>query len=171
MFDRRKTDRVPGSVAEITLEGGRELKGRFNLPPGRTLTEVLNSPSAFMEFEPFGGDRLLIAKSAVRVIKPMDLPSQPHLTSGATDGDTFDPYAVLRIGRDAAAEEVRRAYLELAKTYHPDRYATVDLPPEIQSYLSAMARRVNAAHDALQETLKVRAARTEPVFTKAAGGH
>ena len=62
---------------------------------------------------------------------------------------------------------MRRAYLDLAKMYHPDRYATVDLPPEVDSYLSAMARRINAAHDAIQEALKARAAKQEPVFTKA----
>jgi len=167
MFDRRKTDKSDGAAAEITLEGGRELKGRFILTPGRTLTELLNGSAIFIEFEPFGGERILIAKSAVQAIKPMDVPGLPSLPAGTKDTDAFDPYAILRIDRDAGAEEVRQAYLDLAKTYHPDRYATVELPPEVRAYLAAVARRINAAYEAVQDALKKRAARQDPVFTKA----
>jgi curved DNA-binding protein CbpA len=63
-------------------------------------------------------------------------------------------------------EDVHRAYLDLAKTYHPDRFAAVELPTEVKNYLAAMARRVNAAHDAVLSGLKKRAAQQEPVFTK-----
>jgi hypothetical protein len=168
MFDRGRSDGAGGPVyAEVTLADGRQLKGRFNVPPGRSLTDVLNSASSFMEFEPFGGERIFLAKSALQAIKPTNLPGVPNLAAGLNENQAFDPYAILRIGRDAGAEDVHRAYLDLAKTYHPDRYATVDLPAEVQAYLAAMARRVNAAHDAVQETLKARAARQEPVFTKA----
>lgn len=168
MFDRGKTDRSDGpGYAEITLEGGRELKGKFNIPQGRSLTDILNSTSSFIEFEPFGGERIFIAKSAMQEIKPTNLAGAPKLAAGPNENEAFDPYAILRIERDAGAEDVRRAYLVLAKAYHPDRYATVDLPPEVKSYLAAMARRVNAAHDAVQDALKKQGARQEPVFTKA----
>ena len=168
MFDRGKPDKALGpAYAEITLEDGRELKGRFNIPPGRSLTDVLNSTSSFMEFEPFGGERLFIAKGALQAIKPLNLPGLPNLSAGPKEADAFDPYAILRIERDAGPEEARRAYLDLAKTYHPDLFATVELPPEVRNYLAAMARRVNAAYDAVQDALKKRAGRQEPVFTKA----
>jgi hypothetical protein len=167
MFDRRKSDRAEGAnCAVITLADGRELKGKFNVPPGRTLTEMLSGASNFMEFEPFGGDLMLIAKSAMQTVKPINVPNAPNLSAGTRETDAFDPYAILRIDRDAGAEDVRKAFLDLAKTYHPDKYATVELPAEVRAHLAAMSRRVNAAHDAVQETLKARAARQEPIFTK-----
>ena len=49
----------------------------------------------------------------------------------------------------ATHDKIRQAYIELAKIYHPDRYATVTLPVEVTDYLSAMARRINAAYAAL----------------------
>ncbi len=61
---------------------------------------------------------------------------------------TPTPSSASRAG--ASRDEVRQAYLRLAKAYHPDRYASVELPEEVRDYLSAMARRVNAAHAALE---------------------
>lgn len=167
MFDRGKTDKIDAASVEITLQGGRELKGRFKISADRSLTEVLNGPLAFVEFEPFGGTRILIAKSALQSIKPKEVPGLPNLSTGINSN--FDPYAVLHIDRDADADAARRAYLDLSKIYHPDRFATVSLPPEVMSYLAAMARRINAAYDEVQDALKRReeqAPRQEPVFTK-----
>jgi hypothetical protein len=168
MFNRGKNDKSDGSAyAQVTLDDGHELKGRFTLTPGRTLPEMLNNASAFIEFEPFDGERILIAKSALQSIKQKDAPGVPNLLTGSNSG--FDPFAVLRIDRDAGAEEARRAYLGLSKIYHPDRFATVALPPEVMSYLAAMASRVNAAYDEVQDAIKRReelAPRQEPVFTK-----
>jgi hypothetical protein len=167
MFDRGKNDGTNGPVyAEITLEDGRELNGKFNIPQGRSLTDILNGTLSFIEFEPFGGERIFLAKSALQAVKPTNLPGVPNLAAALNENQAFDPYAILRIGRDAGVEDVHRAYLDLAKTYHPDRFAAVELPTEVKNYLAAMARRVNAAHDAVLSGLKKRAAQQEPVFTK-----
>ncbi len=40
--------------------------------------------------------------------------------------DPFDPYAVLGLGVGASREECVAAFRELAKRYHPDRFATLD---------------------------------------------
>lgn len=171
MFDRGSRDRAAGPVSvEITLEDGQELEGKLVVPPGRTLPEVLNSASVFIEFEPIRGERMFIAKSALHAVKPMNVPASPSLNTGAADAGVFDPSAILGVKADASREEVREAYLKLAKVYHPDRYAAAELPAEVREYLSAMARRVNAAYDAWQAAHKRQAAKQEPVFTKAGQG-
>jgi hypothetical protein len=153
---------------EITLEGGETLKGKFVAPPGRTLMELLNTGTPFVEFEPFGGERTFLAKAGFRLIKSLNMPPNPTLKTGGKDFDGFDPHAVLGIAAGAGKEEIHRAYLHLAKTYHPDRYAAAELPPEVIEYLAAMSRRINAAHDTLEAALRDKpaaAARQEPIFT------
>ena len=51
------------------------------VPPGRTLTEVLNGSLAFVEFQPIDGERMFIAKSGLLCVKPLAVPSAPKLTT------------------------------------------------------------------------------------------
>jgi hypothetical protein len=164
MFDRNKNTEGPASV-EITLGDGRELKGKLTIPQGRTLPEVLNGSSTFIEFEPFGEVRTYITKASVHAIKPLELPSPPNLGAAMRSANGLDPFTVLGVQSTAGKDEVRQAYIRLAKIYHPDRYAMAELPHEVREYLSAMARRVNAAYDAIEASRQGQAARQEPVFT------
>ncbi|NJO24302.1 MAG: J domain-containing protein [Sphingomonadales bacterium] len=131
------------------------------------MSDVLNGPGAFLEFEPYGGERTYIAKAQVASIKLLGVPKLPNLNARLRDLDGFDPYAVLGVAPGANRDEIREAYFALAKNYHPDRYAAAELPTEVIEYLFAMARRVNAAHAALSVEQKKQAARAEPVFTSA----
>ena len=38
-----------------------------------------------------------------------------------------DPYKVLGVSQNASDEEIKRAYHDLARKYHPDRYTNNDL--------------------------------------------
>lgn len=169
MFDRggRGGEAQGPAPVEITLEDGQELKGRLSLPPGRTLVDVLNGTATFVEFEVNGGERMYIAKSALHCVKPMNVPAAPDLWAGPTDGSGFDPYSVLGVTHGASREVAHEAYLGLAKVYHPDRYAAVELPKEVSEYLAVMARRINAAYQALDGERKRQAVKPEPIFQKA----
>ena|SRR5690349_4508947 len=168
MFDRNRTDYVqePAGVAvDIVLADGTTYRGRLLAPMGKTLAEILNGPAGFIEFEPHGETRTFLAKAQLASVKPLDLPRAPNLGARIADPAGFNPHAVLGVAPGAPRDEVRQAYFRLAKAYHPDRYATAELPQEVCDYLAAMARRINAAHAALDTPLKKQAARQEPVFT------
>lgn len=170
MFDRSKTDNAPGLTAmpvEAAFVDGTVVRGKLLVPATKTMSDVLNGPGTFLEFEPYGGERTYIAKAQVASIKLLGVPKVPNLTSRLRDLDGFDPFAVLGVAAGATKDEIRQAYFALAKSYHPDRYATAELPTEVIEYLFAMARRINAAHAALNVEQKQRAARAEPVFTSA----
>lgn len=170
MFERDKGDRQGPVEVELALQDGQKLNGKLILPPGRSLTDVLNSASTFVEFHSVGGGRTFIAKSALHCVTPANLPPAPELWAGPTQGANFDPFAILGVDPSSSRDDVREAYLRLAKLYHPDRYATTELPKEVRDYLAVMVRRINAAHDSVQTSMQRKAAKQEPIFTKAGHG-
>jgi hypothetical protein len=168
MFERNRVDNIGEAIpVEIALADGATAKGKLVVPTGKTVGDALNGPGAFVEFEPYGGDRMFLAKAHLASIRPVGVPRGVNLQARLADADGFDPHRILGVAVGAGREEIRAAYFALAKAYHPDRYTTVELPQEVRDYLSAMARRVNAAHAALEVPEKRRAARAEPIFTTA----
>jgi hypothetical protein len=168
MFDRSRSDSGPELTAipvETAFADGSVMRGKLLVPTTRTMADVLNGPGSFLEFEPYGGERSFIAKAQIASIRLLGVPKVPSLNTRLRDLDGFDPYKVLGLTPGAAKDEIRQAYIALAKAYHPDRYAAAELPTEVIEYLFAMARRVNAAHDALNAERKKQAARAEPVFS------
>jgi hypothetical protein len=168
MFDRNRTDHVPepGSIhVEVALADGTIARGKLLVPMGKGLADVLNGPGGFIEFEPYGGVRSFLAKAQLASVTPVGVPRAPDLGARRADPGGFDPHAVLELTAGASREEVRQAYFRLAKAYHPDRYATAELPEEVRDYLAAMARRINAAHAALEAPLKKQAVREKAIFT------
>lgn len=62
----------------------------------------------------------------------------------------MNPYEVLGIKETATDEEVKKAYKELAKKYHPDKY--VDNP--LSDLASEKIKEINAAYDAIMRERK-----------------
>ena len=56
-----------------------------------------------------------------------------------------DPYAVLGISSSASDDEVKTAYRNLAKKYHPDNYASA---PDVADLAAEKMSQVNEAYDA-----------------------
>jgi DnaJ domain len=152
MFERSRNDYIPepNSVpVEATLADGKTARAKVLVPAGKSLADVLNGAGGFIEIELYGGERSFLAKERLAWIKPVNVPRAPSLGTSGGDRGGFDPCAILGVRAGASREEVRQAYLRLAKAYHPDRYASIELPEEVRDYLAAMARRINAAHAAL----------------------
>ncbi len=174
MFERNKVDNVTPAPqvtvpAEVELEDGVLLKGKFSYSASRHFADILNGPQPFLEFEPYGEDRLFISKAAIRALKLISVPTAPNLVNKVTEIEGFDPFKVLGVEKAAASDDVRAAYVKLSKIYHPDLYESVDLPSEVRAYLQAMSRRVNAAYTALERAQQAeksrRSTRVEPIYT------
>ena len=152
MFERNAAvTQEQGAVGvEIVLDDGSIVAGKLMVPASRAVFDVLNGPTTFFEFEPFDGERRFLAKSALKAVKLLAGIKPLNLAQKVRDLDGFDPHTVLGLKTGAEWDDVRLAYLTLAKTYHPDRYTTADLPPEVTDYLSGMQRRINSAYAALE---------------------
>lgn len=170
MFERNRIDtaagaRQAGLAVEMTLEGGEVVAGVLATTVGRSLADLLNGAHMFLDFEPYEGERMLVAKSAIRTIKAVSVPATGQLKACLREIDGFQPGEVLGIAPGATLDEARHAYHRLAKSYHPDRFASAGLPEEVLEYLAAVARRLNVAYAALETADAARrraAARLQP---------
>ena len=61
-----------------------------------------------------------------------------------------DPYKVLEISPEATDEEVKTAYREMARKYHPDNYANNPLSDLAQEKM----QEINEAYDVLKDSQK-----------------
>ncbi len=61
-----------------------------------------------------------------------------------------DPYKVLGIERDATDDEVKKAYRELARKYHPDNYANTPL----SDLAGEKMKEINEAYETIQKMRK-----------------
>ena len=65
-----------------------------------------------------------------------------------------DPYEILNISSTATDDEVKKAYRELARKYHPDNYHDNPLADLAQEKM----KEINAAYDAIQKERSGRSA-------------
>lgn len=155
MFERNTIDNGGSAVAvavDIDLTDGRALSGKLIVTRAKDVHAVLNGSDPFLVFEPFGGTRQYIAKSMLAGLRIHRTENAPLLQSDVPDTNNFDPHLILGVKRTAVKEDIRQAFLRRSMAYHPDRYANAELPDEVITYLEAMARRINAAYEALGGT-------------------
>lgn len=63
--------------------------------------------------------------------------------------DTNSAYQILEVSPDASDDELKKAYRELAKKYHPDKVS--HLGEEIKKAAEVKITALNAAYDAVKE--------------------
>ena len=58
-----------------------------------------------------------------------------------------DPYKIIGVSRDASDDEIKKAYRELAKKYHPDNYQD----PALAELAAEKMKQINEAYDTIQK--------------------
>ncbi|MFV0299080.1 MAG: DnaJ family molecular chaperone [Hyphomicrobiaceae bacterium] len=133
-------------VVSVTLTTGAIHGGTIQKPRSKSLHDYLNSEGNFVEMELFTGTIVQIAKSSISICEQRDVPKADQLNMMVRRAERYHPYGTLGLKADTTKEETREAYRGLMRLYHGDRYATVELPPEVVHYLDDMAKRVNLAY-------------------------
>lgn len=152
MFERQRTSATPRTnrqQVKLTMTDGEVIHAGVALPLSGRLLDAMNNADGFLDIETAEGQSYLIAKHTVRKVEPVEIPRVDHLAKRTADVSVFDPYAVLGVSRTTEPEALKHAYHAMARKYHPDRFATFDLPQEMRDYASAMLVRINLAYEQL----------------------
>lgn len=160
MFERNRIDNAsePTVAIALSLEGGETLAGRVALPKSRQVHKLLDGDEKFLYVETFDGEGQFVPKASIKGLKVMPAERVRPLMLAFPDATGFCPYRVLGVDKGAPWDDVRAAFHRMTKIYHPDKYASVELPPEVRTYLESKAKEVNAAFRMLRATASGKAA-------------
>jgi DnaJ-domain-containing protein 1 len=68
---------------------------------------------------------------------------------GGQGSTAKDPYAILGVNRGAGADEIKKAYREKLKKYHPDVVENLKLGPEYREMFEDKTREIHKAYQSL----------------------
>ena len=143
---------------ELQMTDGTMRKGVLLISRDKSLREFFNAPGeAFVDFDCKGDGPVVLAKSAIRAVRIDDLKKKDDqgkidaLAARKAELEKLDPYKFLGVTANVDSDGLHKAYITMARTYHPDRFADAKLPPEVLDYLNAMARRINGVYEELVE--------------------
>ena len=148
MFNGRD-DNANRTPVFLTLADNSLVTALIRLPLSRRIEDALNNADVFLDTITPTGQQQFFAKSSIRSVRSAHVPKadQLDIESRAPGTTSFDPYAVLKVGRDASRDEIKLAYHKMAQLYHPDRVASYELPDEVMDYVRAMLVRINLAFE------------------------
>jgi DnaJ-domain-containing protein 1 len=147
MFENNPTQRV---LVNLQLRDGSKLMASVKLPLSGKLIDLLNNQDRFLDVLGAEGEQYFLSKEQVLQAAIANPPkAELNMNRRAGDGRGFNAWAVLGVASGSTPDEIKVAYRTLVKTYHPDRFANLDLPPEMKEYAASMLARINIAHDQL----------------------
>lgn len=137
------------ALVKLALADGRSETVSLKMPLSSKLQDALNGPDQFLDVTDVAGRQAFLAKAEIRRAELVEVPQADQITlrRRATDRDGFDPYQVLGVDREADARAIHEAYHAKVRTYHPDRFAAIELPREMKDYAEAMLVRINLAYE------------------------
>ena len=148
MFNGRD-DNANRIAVLLTLADNQVVTVSIRLPLSRRLADALNNDDVFLDAITPSGQQQFIAKSTIKLVRSANVPRADQLdTEGRVPGTpAFDPYAILKVAKDANPEDIKSAYHRMARLYHPDRIASYELPDEVKDYVRTMLVRINLAFE------------------------
>jgi DnaJ domain len=166
MFERNPVDNKAETLiaVEVTMAGGTKVSGRAVLAPGKGVHKLLEGAESFIYVDGFDGEGAFLPKAEIKGLKVIQPARQQNTALTIPDARHFDPHRVLGLEKGASFEEIRDAYHRMTKIYHPDRFASVELPREVKTYMDAMTKNLNAAFRALRYVGE----KQVPVYTRGA---
>jgi DnaJ-domain-containing protein 1 len=137
------------ALISVTMADGGNSTVSVRLPLSSKLNDALNNADRFLDVIEADGRQAFLAKHSIRRVELIDVPkiNQMNLQRRTSDRTVFDPYDALGLQQGANPAAIKQAYHQMVRTYHPDRFATFELPKEMTEYAAAMLVRINLAYE------------------------
>lgn len=154
----------------LTLQDGREMAVDMIVNLGGAIDRTMNNEARFILIGDADGSERLIAKDIITEVKDAKKFAQPStgqaasavqanpansarptVTAPGIAPQLADPHQALGLQQGAGSEEIRNAFVQLAQTYNPDRFAHVGLPEDMMEFCSNRYRQISDAYAKLTD--------------------
>src|SRR5262249_41268580 len=159
-------DKLPKRKIEVIVElvdTGRVDGVLFVSPQGR-ISDLLNDDRLFLPFETADGGVTFLRKSSVLRVTPVKGSDNGAERLGRTGSaktapselevESSDPYELLGVSAEASPEDLREAYRQRCREYHPDRLQALGLPKEFIELATPRMAAINAAYQSIDRRRK-----------------
>jgi hypothetical protein len=137
----------------IRMLDGAVIRGSVNPGNSTSIEGILSKETPFLEFRSQDGQRKFIAKHQIAYVEPVEPLRKPVLIS-PNDPRYCDAFKLLGLDKNCTFDQAKQAYHAMAKLYHPDVYAGLKLPVEIERYVAEMFRQINTAFTEIRSLLR-----------------
>lgn len=149
MFNNSSANKLEVTVV---LADGSTVSGAINAGLSAGLLAAINKEVPFIELTEASGTKRCIGLAHIMSVEEAKPFRQPKALQ-ATTANAQNAFAMMRLSPECTAEDAQRRYHEMVKQYHPDKYQSVDLPPEISDYLSQTFHQLSTAYKIVTQTI------------------
>lgn len=149
MFNNASANKLEVTVV---LADGSTVSGSINSGLSSGLLAAINKEVPFIELTETSGAKRCIGLAhimSVEEAKPFRQPKPLQATTASAE----NAFNMMRLSPGCSAEEAQRRYHEMVKQYHPDKYQAVDLPPEINDYITQTFHQLTTAYKIVTHTI------------------
>lgn len=130
---------------DLQLEDRTTLDGFVFCSQGERVSDILNDAREFLPFETHTKDIMMLRKGIISSIVARK--------GNGNKKPSTDPFEILGVSKASSRNEIRQAYHQKVRLYHPDKLASLNLPEDMTSYASDTLARINSAYDlAMRQT-------------------
>ncbi|SPF43776.1 hypothetical protein SBDP1_470047 [Syntrophobacter sp. SbD1] len=132
------TEPIRLRIAEINYYIGPDTQRNVRAAPYRVKDQVSISKEAYEKFRASTGQK-----------KQLQQEPDKHEAKTPEDPNKGRNLEALNLDQGARPEEIRKAYLDAVKKYHPDKF--VNYPPELVKAAEEKTKQINSAYSLLKK--------------------
>ena len=130
---------------DLQLEDRSTLDGFVFCSQGERVSDILNDAREFLPFETHTKDIMMLRKGVISSIVAHENSDKKRIST--------DPFEILGVSPGSTPNEIKQAYHQKVRLYHPDKLTSLDLPEDITSYASDTLARINSAYDLIMRKM------------------
>lgn len=132
---------------EVTIKmvDGTSVTGSIVAGLSAGLFAAINKDQPFIEVIAADGQKFCVGQAHIMSIEEV-VPFRKVNAPAFQSENASNAFELMGLNPGCTPMEAQKKYHAMVKLYHPDKYESIDLPPEIKKYLSDVSQKLSTAY-------------------------